>query len=180
MIFTQLLLFFIVAYAVFLDLRTRKIPNALTINALWLGLLAQMLLGAMHTGSWSWVGLLQGGCSALLGIAVALALGLFPFAVGGVGAGDVKLVMAMGAFVGPVTIFWAILFGTASGGLLALLWLALSRWGQKSDGGRWMARCRELWNHAVYQTVLTENDALKVKFPYSFALFVGLMIAWLR
>ena len=37
-----------------------------------------------------------------------------------VGAGDVKLLAALGAWLGPTATFWACLYGLAGGGLLAI------------------------------------------------------------
>ncbi|HEY8278186.1 MAG TPA: prepilin peptidase [Bdellovibrionota bacterium] len=71
------------------DVLTRRIPNWLTFPALGLGLAAQFwLLG--------WAGALNG----LLGAALGFAL-FFPIYLGGyMGAGDVKLQMVVGAWMG--------------------------------------------------------------------------------
>src|SRR6266540_2661397 len=73
--------------AAFTDLRSRRIPNWLTLPALPVGLLAQTVYG---DGFW------QGLLGALGGFAALFAL----FAVGASGAGDVKLFTVVGSFVG--------------------------------------------------------------------------------
>ncbi|MGZ3692764.1 MAG: A24 family peptidase [Bdellovibrionota bacterium] len=71
------------------DLFTRRIPNWLTFPALILGIAAQFWLGG-----WA------GGADALLGVLLGFAL-YFPIHfLGYMGAGDVKLLMAIGACTG--------------------------------------------------------------------------------
>jgi prepilin signal peptidase PulO-like enzyme (type II secretory pathway) len=77
------------AAAVVIDVRTRRIPNWLT--------------GGLAAGGF---GLAFGGGSvtpwqALLGLALGLALMLPGHVIGATGAGDVKLMAAVGAFLGP-------------------------------------------------------------------------------
>jgi prepilin peptidase CpaA len=91
------------------DLRTRRIPNALTLGSALAAL-------AFHA--------VQGGPPALAaslgGWAVGLLLFLPFFLVGGMGAGDVKLLAALGAWLGPVAVAWSALYAGIAGGLLAL------------------------------------------------------------
>lgn len=89
------------------DLRVRRVPNALNGAIAAVGLAAQ----GLHAG---WDGLLDGG----LGIAVGFALILVPFALRLYRGGDAKLVMALGAWLGPVTIAWAFGLGVVIGGVL--------------------------------------------------------------
>lgn len=73
-----------------LDWRTRRIPNWLTVPALLAGILANTL-------AWGW----PGTKAALEGAAWGLGL-LLPFVLlRGLGAGDWKLMGALGAFLGP-------------------------------------------------------------------------------
>jgi prepilin peptidase CpaA len=54
------------------------------------------------------------------GWAVGCALFLPWFALRGMGAGDVKLLAAFGAWIGPWTIVWAAAYAAIAGGLLAV------------------------------------------------------------
>lgn len=72
------------------DLRSRRIPNWLTVSGLVIGIIANTVLGG-------WGGLK----TSLLGAAIGLAL-LLPFVLlRSLGAGDWKLAGSLGAFAGP-------------------------------------------------------------------------------
>jgi prepilin peptidase CpaA len=72
------------------DVRTRRIPNALTLAVAVAGVAASFLAGGVLT-PWQ----------SLLGLLVGLAIPLPSFALGAMGGGDVKLLAAVGAWVGP-------------------------------------------------------------------------------
>jgi prepilin peptidase CpaA len=96
------------AAAVVIDVRTRRIPNWLT--------------GAIAGAGF---GLAFGGgavtpMSAAFGLALGLALMLPGHALGATGAGDVKLMAAVGAFLGPALVFRAFLYSAVAGGALAI------------------------------------------------------------
>ena len=92
------------------DLRLRRVPNALTFGAAALGFLASGLGEGMG-------GLAQ----SLLGWLVGLALFLPLFVVGGLGAGDVKLLAAFGAWLGPTGALWSAFWASIVGGAMALV-----------------------------------------------------------
>jgi prepilin peptidase CpaA len=98
-----------------IDLRTRRIPNALTGSLAVVGIsLAAMQLGPIGLG-----GALVG---CLLGFAFMMPGHIF----GGTGAGDVKLFAAAGALLGPAATMRAFLYTAIAGGVLALI-VALRR-----------------------------------------------------
>lgn len=92
------------------DLSTRRIPNVLTFGAA----LAALAVRSYMDG-WSGMG------SALAGWLVGIAC-FFPFfALGGMGAGDVKLLGALGAWLGPLPAVWVALYGSIAGGVIAIV-----------------------------------------------------------
>jgi prepilin peptidase CpaA len=97
------------AAATIVDLRTRRIPNELTaaLSGVGIGLAAAGVTG------------ISGG-AAIAGFFVGLCLMLPGYALGATGAGDVKLMAAMGAVLGPVMVLSAFLFTAVSGGVIAL------------------------------------------------------------
>jgi len=96
--------------AAIIDVRTSRIPNLLTFG----GAAAAMVFHAFATGT---SGLVEAGLGWFVG-----ALLFFPwFALGGMGAGDVKLVAALGAWLGPVGALWLALYTAVAGGALAIV-----------------------------------------------------------
>ena len=91
------------------DVAWRRIPNALTISGLCLALGLRALQGGPM--------LVDG----LLGAAMGFALSFPFFALGGMGGGDVKLITAVGAFLGPFQLTYALLATALIGGLFALI-----------------------------------------------------------
>lgn len=91
------------------DLQTRRIPNGLTAAGALAGLAGHSYLGGLPGLVWS-----------LEGIAAALPL-LLLYAVRAFGAGDVKLLLAVGALMGPSFLFWTLLGAIFAAGLLALV-----------------------------------------------------------
>lgn len=99
--------------AVMEDLRRRSVPNWLT---------AAGAAGALARAAWSgWHGLAMAAAGAVVGFLV-----LLPFyGCGAMGGGDVKLMAAYGALLGPSGILLAAVFAAVFGGLWAagaLLW----------------------------------------------------------
>src|SRR5690606_25938791 len=98
----------LVAAAGWLDLRTGRIPNVVTLTGLAVALALRALLDPSLLG--------PGLAGAALGLGVSLPL----FALGGLGGGDVKLLAAVGAFLGPGKLGTALLAAGLAGGALAL------------------------------------------------------------
>ena len=95
------------------DLRSQRIPNALTLPLAVLGL-AYHALTAGVGGLWF----------SSVGLALGLGLMLAPFLFGVMGGGDVKLMAAVGAWIGPVLTLEAFVLTTLAGGGYALFELA--------------------------------------------------------
>jgi len=99
----------LIAIAVYTDFRWRIIKNILTLPAIALGL-------TLHALANGWAGLAAG----LLGLGVGLGLMMIPFAFGQLGAGDVKLMAALGSLLGAFAVLNVFLYTTLAGGLLAM------------------------------------------------------------
>jgi prepilin peptidase CpaA len=99
-----------VLVGVWTDVRTRRIPNGLTIAALLAALALRAVFGL--------AALLDG----VLGAGLALALLLPLFALGGVGGGDAKLLVAVGAFLGPGGFLVALLVTAVAGGIISVVY----------------------------------------------------------
>jgi prepilin peptidase CpaA len=97
------------ALAAVVDLRTRRVPNVLTFSLAVLG------VAAAATGNVD-----MNIRSALLGLVVGLTLMLPGHLFGGTGAGDVKLMAALGAWLGPSQVVRAFVYSILVGGALAM------------------------------------------------------------
>jgi prepilin peptidase CpaA len=93
-----------------IDIRTRRVPNALTMSLAGAG----MLLAATGLGR-------VGVTAALAGGLVGLALMLPGHFLGATGAGDVKLLSALGTVLGPASTLRAFLVAMIVGGILAAI-----------------------------------------------------------
>jgi prepilin peptidase CpaA len=91
------------------DVRSRRIPNLLTFGAAAAGI-------ALHSGLGGW----NGFQTATMGWLAGTALFLPFFLLGGMGAGDVKLLAALGAWLGPRDAFWMAVYGSLAGGAMAV------------------------------------------------------------
>jgi len=92
------------------DFRTRKIPNWLTVPALVLGI-------GMHTVVAGW----SGAIASLEGAGLALVVLLPLVLLRGLGAGDWKLMGAVGAFLGPLMFLFVLLGSIFVSGLMAIV-----------------------------------------------------------
>ncbi len=111
----MLLLFALLAAAVWHDVRARRIPNAIVFPGMLLAVLLHALLPAGGLGI----------VSALGGLAIGLAFLLPMYALRLMGAGDVKLLAMVGAFVGAGQILTVAVLTLLAGGVLAL---AVAAW----------------------------------------------------
>ena len=115
MIFTveKVLLLGVLIIAVITDIRSNRIPNWLTFPAMIMGL----GLNFISAGAY---GLLFGIEGLLLGGVLFIIL----YALGGMGAGDVKFMGAVGSMLGPQMVLWAALYTAIIGGIYALAVIA--------------------------------------------------------
>src|SRR5262245_7775298 len=97
------------AVACITDLRTRRIPNRSTFRAS----AAALLFHGVVSGPW-------GALWAVAGWTLGVALFFMPFALGGMGGGDVKLLGTLGAWLGASQTIWLALYTGVTGGIFAL------------------------------------------------------------
>jgi len=107
---SQVMTLVIVTVASVFDLRARRIPNLLTFGG---AALAVVYAGSAHG--------LAGLAHALEGWLAGLLI-FFPlFLLGGLGAGDVKLMACLGAWIGPTQALWTALYAALAGGVAAIV-----------------------------------------------------------
>lgn len=103
--------------AAVIDWRTLRIPNWLTVSGMVYGLTAGLLAPPAGQGA------AMGALASLGGLALGLAVLLPAYAIRVLGAGDVKLMAMVGAFLGLPDTIYALLYSLMAGGLLALFYV---------------------------------------------------------
>jgi prepilin peptidase CpaA len=156
------------------DLRYRRIPNWLVIAGFFGGLLIN-----------TWLSGLRGGYFALTGTGLAIAVYIPLYLLRAVGGGDLKLMAAVGAIVGPA--IWLVLFVIASllGGVAAIvLVLAHARFAHTLSNVSVILR-ELLHLRQPYRTRpeldVTTNQGLRLPHGTLIAVAIGLYLAgiWL-
>ncbi|MFH1277908.1 MAG: prepilin peptidase [Candidatus Eisenbacteria bacterium] len=104
----------IVFAAAAVDVRSRRIPNAITYTSALVPFAFRAIRGDFDL-------LLP----TLAGLLLGLGLLFVPWMIGGMGAGDVKLMGAVGSALGPSVVWNVFLYSLIAGGLVALVSLAL-------------------------------------------------------
>jgi prepilin peptidase CpaA len=113
--FTQLpislatILVALVLAAAFWDLKSRRIPNWLSLTGIICGV-------ALNSFLFGWTGLKD----SLAGMGTAFGVYFVLYLVRAMGAGDVKLMAAVGSFVGPGNWFFIFMITAILGGVIAL------------------------------------------------------------
>jgi len=151
--------------AVVTDLLKHRIPNLLVIGLVVLGFLGNAL--ADHS-----LGVWTSTSGLLTGLICFLPLHIF----GALGAGDVKLLAAVGAVVGAGTAFSAALMTIAAGGFIALAYITLR--GGFSDMIRryWKMLVHLFYQHPIYIPP-APGEAAGLRFPYALAIASGTVLA---
>jgi len=114
-----------VGLAAVIDIRQHRVPNYLTVPAA----LAGLAFHSFAPGGWG-VGV------SLAGFAVGFGLLLLPWLFGGGGMGDVKLLAALGAWLGPMLMLVAFALSMLAAAILALgvlTWVVVTSGFQKAQ-----------------------------------------------
>jgi len=160
----------IAAVAAACDLKTRRIQNALTFGAALAAIVAHG-----YVEGWSGAGM------SILGWVIGVAA-FFPFfALGGLGAGDVKLLGAIGAWLGPVAAVWVVLFSGIAGGVLAVVVALFSGYLVRAFANVW--GLLTYWRVMGLRTApdLTLSNEAAPRLAYAVPVFAGLVLTlWLR
>ncbi len=106
---TNLAIILILLISTLTDLRSRKILNIVTMPAIILALAFHLITSGLD-------GLFFSGQGFLVGIGLLF----IPFVMGGIGAGDVKLLAAVGAWKGTSFVLYTGIYAGIFGGLIAL------------------------------------------------------------
>jgi prepilin peptidase CpaA len=152
--------------AAVLDARSGRIPNAITVGG--------ALAGAVAHAAWpGGNGAAFSGTGALAGLLV-----FFPFfALGGLGGGDVKLMAALGAWVGWHVILYAALYTALAGGVMAVI-VAVAR-GYLGEAVGNLGRLARWWRTVGLrpEPSLTLERGRGPRLPYAVPILAGLLVS---
>ncbi|MDD3024278.1 MAG: prepilin peptidase [Syntrophomonadaceae bacterium] len=154
--------------AVLSDLSTRRIPNWLILSGMLFALSYHL-----YTGGYS------GLFFAFQGLAAGVLLLVIPFVLGGLGAGDVKLLSMIGAIKGSVFAFNSFIYMALWGGIIAIFLLLLNKRLKetlfKLSFGLFMV-------HAAGASISdsVEKNDISIYYPYGLAIGLGVLSTYYR
>lgn len=154
----------ILAVCVITDLKSRKIYNKVIFPGLLIAFASHLLLGGF-----------QDLLSSLIGFVVGFVVLFIPYLMGGIGAGDVKLLALIGALMGSSFVLYTSIYMALAGGFIALvllvkekkLWSFLKSLPYILCGSRF----------GVKISVTEEGSLLSSTIPYGVAIAVGAILA---
>ncbi len=152
MIFISIFLIF----AIFYDLKWRIIPNSITFFLIIFGFIYNLLSNGT-----------AGLISAFSGFLVGAGFFFIFFLIGGMGAGDVKLMGGIGAVLGFKNVLIALLLTAFSGGIISLMAISAYHINRKTKSSE-----KFIWGD------LKDKNPLKITLPYSVAIGIGTILSF--
>jgi len=150
----------VVAY---FDYKWRRIPNFITFSMIITGFI-------LHIIVWGW----SGFQSSLVGCLIGGGIFFILYWLGGMGAGDVKLVGGIGALLGADKIIPVILSACFIGGLMAIIKIIKSPSRVNVEMGhvvkKWFRKEKSITNNP--EDVISRNETI----PYGIAIVIGTII----
>ena len=144
-----------------------KVPNWITFPMIISG----WVYSAALSGYPWWEGLMY----SLLGTIIGLALLLPAYAIGGMGAGDVKLLAGVGAWVWVTVTLYAFALSAVVGGVIAVLMVLYKKSWDKHQGQFWMI-CNEIMSvkdPEKLATIAAERKPTMLLLPYGIPIAIG-------
>jgi prepilin peptidase CpaA len=141
-----------------------KVPNWITFPMILTG-------WAASTVMFGWNGLI----ASLIGTAVGLALLLPAYAIGGMGAGDVKLLAGVGAWVWGWATFYAFCFSAVIGGLIAVGMVLYKKEARRHAGQFWAIATEILVvrDPNKLSAMAAERKSTMLLLPYGIPIAIG-------
>ena len=142
------------------DLKSRKILNILTLPAV-------LFAFSYYLYTAGFEGLLLSGKGFLVG----LCLLIIPYLLGGMGAGDVKLMAAIGALMGTNFVFYSFIYTALIGGIIGLFIII------KTNG--FMNTIKSFVYNVLFfrsslgSLLIDGNKESRIAFPYGVAIALG-------
>lgn len=156
----NIVLFVGLSISLFTDIKSRRILNIVTFPSMLIAL-------TYHIATLGW----EGFVFSSKGLSIGVGLLLIPYLLGGMGAGDVKLMAAIGALMGTSFVFYSFIYTALIGGFISLFLLV------KQKGLVNLLRLI-LYNVIFFRSNLSlvpvkkENHS-NITFPYGVAIVIG-------
>ena len=160
----DILLVTILLICVITDLKSRKIYNKVIFPGLLVAVVLHLIMGG-------WAGLI----SSLIGFGVGLAILFIPYMLGGMGAGDVKLLALIGALKGAVFVLNTAVYMAIVGGLIAVAILIFRK--------GFIERMKSIFyffyglRYGTRIPLGMNKNSLSATYPYGVAIAAGAVIA---
>ncbi|MGG2025714.1 A24 family peptidase [Gottfriedia sp. S16(2024)] len=146
------------------DIRNRKILNIVTLPAIFFGFI-------YYTITLGFDGLIFSSKGFLAGLGFLI----IPYLLGGMGAGDVKLMAAIGALMGTIFTFYAFIYTAVIGGIIGIILIIKRR-------GAWNS-IKSLFYTLAFQNsnlgfkLTNQDNQTKILFPYGVPIVLGTICA---
>jgi prepilin peptidase CpaA len=146
------------------DLRSRKILNIVTIPAILAGMGYHMVTSGFN-------GFIYSGKGLLIGFALLM----IPFVLGGIGAGDVKLLAAIGSLKGTAFVFSSFLYTALIGGAVSIIIISFF------IGRKKLLEVASYYKIPILLKPIREDNSrpMKMTFPYGIAIVLGTFSAYI-
>ncbi len=163
------MLFIFVTVCLYTDLTERKIYNSVVLG----GLGAAFIINIIQHG------LMDGVLFSLTGFFTGIFLLVIPFIIGGLGAGDVKMLGTIGAFMGYALVVDVLVVSALIGGIYALLMMIKERGVIRRLVLLFTGFALfTLTGKAIYLRNLQDEKREKAAVPYGAALALGVIVIY--
>jgi prepilin peptidase CpaA len=158
----------LVTTAAVIDIRSRRIPNWLVIFFL----VAALVFGLEHRG-------LPGLRTSLMGMALAVIVLGPPCWLRAIGMGDLKLCVAVGAWIGFTQLTIALVITAIAGGIIGILWMSRSgKVGEAFDGAGEILFSLPRRGFSAHPAFRLDNPRANT-LPYAPAIAIGTLFSFL-
>jgi prepilin peptidase CpaA len=159
MFWINLILIVVLLICLITDLKSRKIYNKVLFPTVIVAFIGNFIMSG-----------LAGVTTSILGFLLGLGILLIPFLLGGMGAGDVKLLAVIGSLKGSAFVFTTAIYMALVGGVIALVIIFMKK-----------GRAKGLFYHFLGKKhgieIPYEKSALSATFPYGVAIVAGALFA---
>ncbi len=150
------------------DARYRRIPNILTLTLITFGIVFNLMTRGI-----------SGLSVTLLGLSVGMVLLIIPYITGGIGAGDVKLLGAIGAVLGAQFVVATFLYGAILGGIWSIA-LLIKKSGLKPSIEKFYWNLLAVMPYNTIKPIGLKTISTDKEFsvPYGIVISLGVLLVW--